>query len=96
MHLGERAAAGSIRVVVIDLRAQRRLARADDAGDGARQVVAPDRMRRDHGAHVAREVTGAMRRRDASQRACGGEVNETEISKAGEGRSEDAVDGPAP
>lgn len=81
-------------VIVINGGAEHRLARADDAGDGAHQIVAADRPRGDERAHVAGEARGAVARRHASQRAGSRDVHQAEVAEAGQCFARRTVDNP--
>jgi hypothetical protein len=83
--LEPRDGAPARRIVVVDAASQRGFPRSRHEGNRARQVVAANRVSGDEASHVASELTRAMRRADAPQRAVGRDVDEAEISETGKG-----------
>ena len=72
-------------VVAVDARTEHRLARSHDEGRGAGEVVAADRPRADHAAHVAGELPRAVSGGDAAERPRCGDVDEIEVSETRDG-----------
>jgi hypothetical protein len=78
-----RRAAARALIVAVNAAAQRGLARAHDGSGSAGEVVAPDRPRADHGAHLAGEFARAVPGGDAPERSWRGDVYEVEVGETG-------------